>query len=65
MVVGAETLYRGDAPGWRFSGGILVFGGWDITEEKDKYGVIHIGNDYTRQGEIKARIKHENLSTII
>ena len=65
LVVGTETVDRGDAPGWRFSGGILVFGGWDSSREEDKRSVILIDNDFIHQGEAKARIKLEKLSTII
>ena len=65
LVVGTETVDRGDAPGWRFSGGILVFGGWDSSREKDKRNTILIDNDFIHQGEDKARIKLEKLSTII
>ena len=53
MVVGAGTLQRGDGPGWRFSDGILVFGGWLDDDEVDATDAVHLGNDYTNRGGFK------------
>ena len=49
LVVGEDTLRRGDSPGWRFSGGILVFGG-TLDTGNDAAGAFHIDNDFTLQG---------------
>ena len=51
MVVGEGALMRGDGPGWRFSGGILVFGGSLNQGEKDASSAVHLDNDFTNQGE--------------
>ena len=58
VVVGAETLDRGDAPGWRFNDGILVFGGWN--EKTVKKNVVHIGNDFSKQGQFMVMINLKN-----
>ena len=51
MVVGEGALMRGDGPGWRFSGGILVFGGSLNQGEVDSSRAVHLDNDFTNQGE--------------
>ena len=50
-MVGEGALMRGDGPGWRFSGGILVFGGSLGLGEKDASRAVHLDNDFTNQGE--------------
>ena len=52
VVVGEEPLKRGDGPGWRFSGGILVFGGSHADGVSANSAVL-LDNDYTNQGELK------------
>ena len=54
MVVGEKPLKRGDGPGWRFSGGILVFGGTHADGVSANSAVL-LDNDYANKGELKAR----------
>ena len=63
-MVGAEPLKRSNGPGWKFSGGILVFGGTH-ADDVDANSALLLDNDFTNQGEFKARIKMEKLLTII
>ena len=53
MVVADEPLKRSECNGWRFSGGILVFGGrYDTGATSDN--AVLLDNDFTNQGELKA-----------
>ena len=63
-VVGEEPLKRGEGSGWRFSGGILVFGGTH-TDGVSSNSAVLLDNDYNNQGEFKARVKQEKLQIII
>ena len=53
LQVGEEPLKRRDGPGWRFSGGFLVFGGIH-ADDVDANSAVLLDNDFTNQGELKA-----------
>ena len=61
---GEGPLGRGDGAGWRFSGGILVFGG-SHTDDVDANSAVHLDNDYANQGGLIGRIKMVKLPPII
>ena len=65
LVVGDE-LARGGAPGWRFSDGLLFFGGWKNEEEVDADNVAHFDNNYVWQGQFRESRKNlKKLPNII
>ena len=47
---------RSTADGWRFSGGILVFGGMH-ADGVPSNSVLLLDNDYANQGGVLARLK--------
>ena len=47
---------RGHADGWRFSGGILMFGGMH-ADGAASTTVLLLDNDYANQGGVLARLK--------
>ena len=62
MVVADEPLKRSECNGWRFSGGILFFGGRHDDGATSNNAVL-LDNDFTNQGELKAnRWKNFKLS---
>ena len=56
MVVADEPLKRSECNGWRFSGGILFFGGRHDDGATSNNAVL-LDNDFTNQGELKAGVK--------
>ena len=53
MVVADEPLKRSECNGWRFSGGILFFGGRHDDGATSNNAVL-LDNEFTNQGELKA-----------
>ena len=62
--VGDEPLGRSSGPGWRFSEGILVFGG-SHTDDVDANSAVHLDNDYANQGGLIGRIRMVKLPPIV